>query len=399
MGKKRILFVDDERRVLHGLRRMLRPMSAQWEMRFANSGAEALVVLAEAPHDVIVADLRMPVMDGAQLLRQVTCEYPHMVRIVLSGQPEMEHFLKTVGPAHQYLSKPCDAGRLKRTVKRASAVQELMVTPSLARIVGGMESLPSRSASVQELLGELMSPDCTVRTVAGIVRRDMGMTTRVMRVVNSAFFGLPKPVSDPAKAVSLLGLDAIRSLVMSLQLFSTFGAAGDSGLSLDGMWKHCSSVGACARKLAREENYGPVETGHALLAGLLHDMGKLVLADQFPEAYGRLLDRAREEGLPLWALEAEEFGADHGVVGAYLAGLWGFPHPVVEALLYHHRPSDGFSQGPDVLALVHMANALEHEARARPEPSEADTEFLERVGLVERFDQWLAAAADEGEGE
>ncbi len=394
---KRVLFVDDELRVLNGLRRMLRSTQSSWEMTFANSGAEGLEVLARTPHDVIVADLRMPGMDGAELLKRVAQQHPNTVRIVLSGQPEMEHFLKTVGPAHQYLSKPCGADRLKSTVNRASAVQRLLTAPALLEIVSGMESLPSRSAVVQELLRELMSPDCTVRTVSEIVKRDMGLTTRVMRVVNSAFFGLPKSVSDPAKAVSLLGLDAIRSLVLSLQLFSAFGDAEDSGLSLDGLWKHCSAVGACARKLARSQGLGPVEVGHALLAGLLHDMGKLVIADQFPETYGELLSRSRSEGVTLCQLELETFGADHAVVGGYLAGLWGFPHPVVEALLYHHSPSTGFSEEPDALALVHLANGLEHEARDRPEPGEVDAAFLERMGLDETYEEWLEAARGEGD--
>lgn len=397
MSMKRVLFVDDEPRVLSGLRRMLRSTQSSWEMSFANSGDEGLQALARTPHDVIVADLRMPGMDGAELLKRVAQQHPNTVRIVLSGQPEMQHFLKTVGPAHQYLSKPCGADLLTSTVNRASAVQRMLTAPALLAIVSGMESLPSRSAVVQELLRELMSPDCTVRTVSEIVKRDMGLTTRVMRVVNSAYFGLPKPVSDPAKAVSLLGLDAIRSLVLSLQLFSAFGEAADSGLSLDGLWKHCSAVGACARKLARSQGLGPVEVGHALLAGLLHDMGKLVIADQFPETYGELLTRARQEGVSLCQLEAEAFGADHAVVGGYLAGLWGFPHPVVEALLYHHCPTDGFSEGPDTLALVHLANGLEHEVRERPETTEVDRGFIERVGLVETFDEWLEAARSEGD--
>jgi putative nucleotidyltransferase with HDIG domain len=397
MSMKRVLFVDDEPRVLSGLRRMLRSTQSTWEMTFANSGAEGLEILDRTSYDVIVSDLRMPSMDGAELLRRVAQQHPNTVRIVLSGQPEMEHFLKTVGPAHQYLSKPCGADLLKSTVNRASAVQRMLMAPALLEIVSGMESLPSRSAVVQELLGELMSPDCTVRTVSGIVSRDMGLTTRVMRVVNSAYFGLPKAVSDPTKAVSLLGLDAIRSLVLSLQLFTAFGEAADSGLSLDGLWTHCSAVGACARKLARSQGFGPVEVGHALLAGLLHDMGKLVIADQFPEAYGELLARAEREGKPLCQLELEAFGADHAVVGGYLAGLWGFPHPVVEALLYHHSPAEGFSEGPDTLALVHLANALEHEVRECPEVSVADRDYLERLGLGETFEEWLEAARDEGE--
>jgi len=127
-------------------------------------------------------------------------------------------------------------------------------------------------------------------------------------------------------------------------------------------------------------------------------MGKLVIADQLAQQYSELLARSRDDSIPLWELERDEFGADHAVVGGYLAGLWGFPHPVVEALLYHHQPAEGFSEGPDVLALVHMANGLEHLARGRPEPGEVDVQFLERLGLAERFEEWRETTREERDG-
>ena len=111
---KRILFVDDEPMILQGIQHSLRGMRAEWEVALANSGAEALETMAQAPFDVVITDMRMPGMDGAQLLDLVKVKFPRTVRIILSGQSDRETILRSVGPSHQYLSKPCDLDELKR---------------------------------------------------------------------------------------------------------------------------------------------------------------------------------------------------------------------------------------------------------------------------------------------
>ena len=393
---KKILFVDDERRVLHGLRRLLRPMRREWSMTFVDSGQGALDHLGEERADVLVTDLRMPGIDGLELLKRVTDQHPDVVRIVLSGQPEMEHFLRTVGPAHQYLAKPCDPERLRSAVRRSVAVQQVLAEGSLRQIVAGMGSLPSRSDAVQELISELMSPEASVQTVAAIVARDLAMTVKVMQVVNSAFFGLPKPVSDAGQAVKLLGIDAVRSLVLSLQVFSAFAGPGSQCVSPDALWNHSSAAGSMARRIAVAEGMSTVDTGHALLAGLLHDLGKLILADQFPDEYSAVLGGAKKGKQPSFEAEQQTFGATHAQVGGYLAALWGFPYPVVEALIYHHRPSDGPSDGLDITVLVHIADAIDYG----PDGQDArlDTSFLESVELIDRLDEWRELCT-EGEGD
>lgn len=116
--KIKILFVDDEPMVLQGLQRVLRPLRNEWETAFANSGQEALEKLSQEPFDVIVTDMRMPGMDGGQLLTRVKERYPHMVRIILSGQADKTMVMKSVKPAHQYLAKPCDDATLRASLQR-----------------------------------------------------------------------------------------------------------------------------------------------------------------------------------------------------------------------------------------------------------------------------------------
>ena len=138
-----ILFVDDEPNILEGLQRMLRPMRREWQMSFAKSGAEALETLGANEIDVIVSDMRMPGMDGARLLHEVREKHPHVVRLILSGYSEKEMIMKSVGAAHQYLAKPCDADVLKTTVQRACALRDFLENESLRRLVSQLHSIPS----------------------------------------------------------------------------------------------------------------------------------------------------------------------------------------------------------------------------------------------------------------
>src|SRR6202012_4878179 len=122
--KKRILFVDDEEFALRGLDRLLRSMREEWEMEFVNSGDKALARMTETPFDVVVSDMRMPGMNGAELLNEVMKRHPKTVRLILSGFADRDLILKCVGSTHQYLAKPCDGHELKMAVMRASALEE-----------------------------------------------------------------------------------------------------------------------------------------------------------------------------------------------------------------------------------------------------------------------------------
>ena len=142
---RRVLFVDDEPRILEGLRRMLRVQRQEWEMAFAPGGEAALALMEAAPFDVIVSDMRMPEMDGATLLTKVRDRFPQVVRIVLSGHTELSTTLRVVPVAHQFLAKPCDAGTLRVAIERACHLKGLLSDDSIRRTVGALRDLPSEA--------------------------------------------------------------------------------------------------------------------------------------------------------------------------------------------------------------------------------------------------------------
>jgi HD-like signal output (HDOD) protein len=389
--KTRVLFVDDETLVLQGLQRMLRPLRHEWDMEFVESGSLALNRLATTSFDVVVSDMRMPVMDGAQLLNEVMRRHPRTVRIILSGHADQDLVLKAVGSTHQYLNKPCDPDLLRTTVQRAALLGDSLPNEKVKSLVAQMDSLPTLPAVYREVLAELRSPDTTLARVGEIFGRDVGLTAQVLKLVNSAFFGLRRSVSGPVDAVTFLGLDTIKALVLAMHTFSQFANSELAGLSFGALQRHSLLVAGFARALARQEFTGAKAADEAFVAGLLHDAGKLLLAANFKSHYLRVATVAGEGGLAPHAVELGVFGCTHAEVGGYLLGLWGLPANVVDAITWHHRPEDSGATQLNTAMLLHVADYLAHElepAGGRVARPALHAEVLGRLGLEGRVEAW-----------
>lgn len=394
--KRKILFVDDERNILQGLRRMLHGMHDVWDMRFADGGHQALLMLAEDPADVIVSDMRMLGMDGVELLTRVKADYPHMVRIVLSGHADSKTILKTVRLAHQYISKPCGANQLKITIDRACMLKEMLVDDELRRQVARMETLPGLPTVYARITQALKDPECSIQQVGDIIAQDIGMTAKILQLVNSAFYGLARHVSGPAEAAVYLGLDTIRALVLTIGLFSDFAQSGIPSQVVQSLYDHSIKTGNLARDIALSASLGKEHQDDAFMAGLLHDLGKLVLAYHMPKTYGRLLKLTLEKKSDIQAAEEQLLGTTHGRIGAYLIGLWGLPHSIVEAVAFHHTPSQCPSAGFDSLGALHVANALVHRLPGDPHienpVAKIDYDYLARVEATAHMGRWMEMA-------
>ena len=392
--QRRILFVDDEPMVLKGLQRTLRKMRDEWEMTFASSSKEALDILGAEPYDVIVSDLRMPEMDGTQLLAEVKSKHPEVVRIILSGQVEQEATFKSVQLAHQSLSKPCDADILKHTLNKLFGLRNLLADESIKRIVSQTETLPSLPAVYTEIVSELQAPDPSVQKVGDIIANDLAMAAKILQVVNSAFFGLVRKISNPKEAVMLLGTETIKALVLSVKIFSEFNQKKFEWFNFGDLFNHSMSVSMFAQTITKEERLDQNLVNHSLMAGMFHDLGKLILVTNFQAPYQKLLTEARQTGKNLWDLENDLFGTSHAEIGAYLMGLWGLEYPVIEAIAYHHCPGKSLSNSTGLLTAVHFGDVFD---RLRNDGNDQDSGngwrrldrgYLDNLGVADRINNW-----------
>jgi len=390
--KTRIVFVDDEPRILKAMERMLHSMRSQWDMLFVESGYKALDILQNTTFDVVITDMRMPGMNGAELLNEVIKKHPHMIRMVLSGQIDRKMILKSVQPAHQFLSKPCDAATLKRAVKRSIVLRDALMQGALSSIVTKIDSLPSIPAVYAEVIDELQSPDVSIQKVGEIMSKDPGMTSKVLQLVNSAFFGVPRHFEKPLHAVSYLGIDTVKALVFTSGVFSQFDQANITDFSIEDLWRHSMQTAIIAKKISESENLEKKIIDNIYIASLLHDIGKLVLATHFHDKYAEALKLARDQKLSCSEAEYKALGASHGEVGAYLLGLWGMADSIVESVAFHHCPSKVSMQHFNPLVAVHVANGLENEGGDSSTGDEVisamDIDLLEKLGLIDRVNVW-----------
>jgi HD-like signal output (HDOD) protein/CheY-like chemotaxis protein len=394
---RRVLFVDDEPRILEGLRRMLRGQRHEWEMAFAPGGEAALALMEASPFDVIVTDMRMPGMDGAKLLAHVRELHPQVVRIVLSGHTELSTALRVVPVAHQFLAKPCDAGTLRVAVERACHLKGLLNDDSIRRTVGALRDLPSLPRTYEALTEELTNADTSLQKIARIVEQDVGISAKILQLVNSAFFGLAHSITNIEHAVIYLGINTLRSLALSVEIFRVFRPKAPlPGFSLERLERHARLAAHIAARLPVPKHLAEIP----MLAGMLHDVGKLILAWKLPDEFKDLLAQAAEEHRPLYKIEEREYGFSHAEIGAYLLGLWGLPYVLVEAVALHHGPNRVPHENFDAVSAVYVANFLAHELEvpASEVSSEDDTEttrkMLAALGVQEDLVGWRAMAAE-----
>jgi len=331
-----ILFVDDDPAVLAGLDRKLQLLDERWNARYSLDAAAALAELEREGADVVVTDLRMPGIDGVQLLEKVRALSPATVRLALSEPGDQAAALYALPVAHEVLSKPCDIGQLQQAVSRDWALQKRLYANGVIQAVGALRSLPSLPRLYWELTRELASDNGDARSVAAIIEQDMAMTARILQLVNSSFFGLGRRVNAVRDAVGYLGFETVRSLVLQMQAFRAISdICLPSGFSLEKMQNHSLQVGRIAADLLQDKELKRI----AFSAALLHDLGSAVLAVSMPKAYQEAQQRAAAHDLRLLDTEQAVFGCTHAEVGGHLLSLWGLPLALVEAVAYHHQPA------------------------------------------------------------
>lgn len=351
---KDILFVDDERELLDGLRARLYKHRHDWNMKFVVSGEEAIATFEHQHVDLIVSDVRMPGMDGGQLLSVVKERWPTAVRIIVSGYSDPVQAVRLTSLAHQYVAKPCDGGQLGNIIERCFNLQELLAQEPLRRVVGSLGKLPAMPKTYGRLQAALSRPTVTAAEVGDIVNADAAIASKVLQITNSAFFRLRKPMVRIKDAVTYLGFATIRNLVLSAEIFSQWSPQSLPNVDPERLQNHAQFAAAACKSLAG----GRASPDDAWLAGLLHDIGYWILVQECPGELKAALELSQTRHLPLFECEKLTTGATHAEIGAYLLGLWGLPYSIVEAVALHHTPTAVAAHGYDLLGALAVSHSL-----------------------------------------
>lgn len=394
MDKINILFVDDDPSLLASLKRTLHKKTHAWDMRFAESGQAALELLKENDADVIISDMRMPGMDGVELLAQVKKFSPNTVRFILSGYSDKQMILDSVGLTHQFFAKPCDPKILIQAINYSSTLYRHIGNPRIQQVVCGINSLPTPPEIYNKISTELNKIEPSIEYISKVVKQDSAISAKVLQLVNSAFFGIGRGISDIEEATVFLGIENLKSLVLVIGMINESFSSISHNFDIEAYSHHSFNVGFLSEKIARSMGKNPKECQTAFTAGLLHDIGKLVMATHFESSYSAVAAFAMHTPgtAQIQDMENDQFGINHAEIGAALVGIWGLPPTIVNAIAYHHKPRKEPEEDFSLSTLVHIANALVLHASSKE--SIFDSDLIDRAHiksqeLEEQVLNWL----------
>jgi HD-like signal output (HDOD) protein len=394
-------FAEDELPAL----RSAAASNASWECHFVADAPAALALLGKQPFDVLVANMAMPGKTGAELLREARESRPdsgpraNILGFIIGDVADQAAIINSIGGPHQFIRRPVQPPRLMLNLKRGLSLDIWLATDHLRKLVPKLRRLPSLPSTYFNLLKEIDSDNFTTQSIGAVIARDPVVTVRLLQMVNSAAFALAQKVTDPVDAVSLLGIETVKSLVMGLQVFSQSDAAREAGLSLEILWEHSLLVAKFAQQITLKQTGDVRLAGDAFTAGLLHDVGRIVIASNLPKEYAAIVAQARAESRPLHEVEAATLQVDHAEVGAYLLGLWGLPVEIVEATAAHHAPGQtAFAAEFTLLGAVHAANVFAHETGGQTDGlclPELDLEYFKTIQLDNEVAGWRECCTGE----
>lgn len=388
--KKNVLLVDEDTLVLKALKRSLRRFKDQCNVSYAQSAKEALAQLDQDGFDVLITEVRLKDSDSELFLRSFLKRHPSAARIVLTGYTSSDAIFKFAGLAHQLLAKPWSDQTLIETIQRADLISRMLSDIRLKQTLNLIESFPSIPSVYLELTEKLKSSEASMEEIGAIIIRDPSLTIKLLQIVNSPYYGLPMPVTDPQKAVNLLGLDIVKGFVLSSGIFKQYEQSSLVGLHIDELWQHSLKSANIVRQIAKREHLEKdIEEG-SFIASLLHDVGKIIIASNFPAEHKEICMRTESDGLPNWHAEQLVLGVSHAEIGAYLLGLWGLPLTIIKAVQEHHHPNLTEHTQIDQTVLVHIANAIEKASETSPGDPVADlnAEVVARLRLGDNIAKW-----------
>jgi HD-like signal output (HDOD) protein/CheY-like chemotaxis protein len=384
----RLLFVDDDQYLLRALQQSLRRQK-NWELRFAASATDALKILETWECDAVVTDMRMPALDGSELLKRVRSLQPSALRIVLSGHMDEAAAARSAALAHRFLAKPIETETLIATLKRSLELRDQFQSDPMRRCLGSMAALPSLPATCAAINHALRDDNTPTREVSKIIEGDAAMAAKVLQLVNSSFFGLSRKVVSIEQAIRYLGLNALRSLIVANALFEQL-AGGDA--------TRLEAEQAQAMLLARYARRFPLPASQAEIAGtaaLLHNVGQLALISRLPDEYRANHEYAQKNGVSLAAAERARLGVTNAEIGAYLLSLWGLPFEVIEAVGAQEEPAEGLT-ALDPCGVIWLMKELFAESLAEDAlPNPRVDAVAKRLGVTDTVESIRDALAIE----
>ena len=383
MSKPCILFVDDSDNILQGLKRSLRSVRREWTLKFAISGEDAIEILKNNHVDVIVSDMRMPGMNGSELLTHAQKIAPHTFRLVLSGQCEEEVIIQLLSVSHQYLAKPFEVDTIINTIREVTKAKGLVTDSALQGYIAGLSTLPSLPSLQENIQHEINKESPSHKTLQNLIHGDISLLTKLSQIINSSYFGANTHMRTIDYAWELLGLDKIRHLITDQHIIAPLDPFLGEDPFYEQFWRFSQKHGQFTRKIAAHENLSKKEQEIAFAMGFHSSIGLLILRE-FWRSTGQAL--APRESMYHDLAQTDQYLH----AGYYLAQLWGQPSLMKNATLAQkeYNPHHDQNFAHPLIAMHHMGFAM---AMADATSQDCDTFISDSYTahpLTDKFNEW-----------
>lgn len=373
LHQRSILVVGPRQALADHVRNATNYIPGTWEVVVASDGTLAGRLLGSRPIHAAVVGLE-PALGGIAFLDWLRRHHPQVTRVAAFPNDNPDHNLRAANAAHVYVKPTTQERELGHLIGRTVGLQARLGTEKLIAFAGSLQRIPSVPRVYAELRSVMSNPDFDLEAVANVLHRDPGLVVKVLQVVNSAFYGLRQRISDLHHAVALMGSATISTLVLGISLHDQFAVLGAARRALDEEWHRALAVADAAKRIAEAEHVGSETVEEAYLAGLLHNVGRLVLASNLSDRFTAIewpADRSE-----LIAIERSAFGAGHPELGGLLLGTWGLDDALVEAVAFYAEPAKSFGTRFSPLTALHVAVGLSPGTK-----NFVDEAYLESLGL------------------
>ena len=349
---KRILFVDDESQILRSVTRLF--MDTEYEVITAESGKEALIILENEEIDVIVSDMKMPKMNGYELLSEVKKRFPNIVRIVLSGFSDERAVYDALQKniSKLYILKPWENNVLINTIEKVFHIENaLRNNNNVLKFVKNAEELPTIKTSYQKIIN-VIENDEDIYKIVSAIEYDNSIVTKLLHIVNSSYYGVK--TGSIKRAVAYLGLDNIKNIVIASAFIDGLTFNSKDNERLERLWEH-AFISNRIISIVYNEFLNKKIPETQMNAGLLSNVGIIFMIHSFHDKYIEIFDEVKIHHTSIIELENKAFGTNHQEIGGYLLQWWDIPLPIVEASLYHHNPFDKHIINKQIVYAAHIA--------------------------------------------
>jgi len=388
--KTRILLIETDAQTIADFQKHLGSDTRQWELDICREPSNALETVRSQNPDIVIGAFKAEGLDGSALLKEIASENQQIERFILADENDKPLLDSEIGNTFHYLPKPCSQSILHRELQRVVALNNWLGHEKVKEIVASVNDFPTLPPVYMKVVNAVNSPNASSESISEAIMGDIAVTAKLLQTVNSSFFGLEEKVSDISHAISILGIESVKNIVLAIQVFGRIEDTDQQAL-IDQLWHHSMSVAVAAKRIAKYETRNEKKAEEAYTAGLFHDIGKLVLIKSLPNQYKEARELAAELGISHWEAEERIIGCNHADIGAYLLGRWGLPMNVLETTALHHNPAKSFTADFTTLSAVHAANAIVWSRHAGTEPHPDATpskEYLEHIGRVGAWNEW-----------